>query len=373
MAFGSQPWMSASAGGGAGGPGTGLGAMYIPSAYNSSGTSPDYNATNTLRGSLFFEGPPKTFSFSGRQTDSSLANAYPAYNVAGSSWTVSFWLRFPPHPGFILYQNTYSNNGPQVVPNNYNGTAPEWIGANPTGITTDVLTTRTFVSRGTYTCIESRTGNPSGFQATSLIEQSSRGRWGYSAFFKTGSYQDTGRYGNIQGVPRGNWNTWQHIVISVGHDTWGSGVSSGSNALDQGLAVFVNGVRLNAQGAGAFYEDYTGGHIGPVTWTNTATPKFEFYGDSKMISNYYFVDGETLGPDDFRQTVGGSIIPKLYEGSLGNHGYHYAFETDYAVTRQGSDPLNMAVNEVTSLSDRVQFISEQVAQGEWDGGTFSAP
>jgi len=122
---------------------------------------------------------------------------------------------------------------------------------------------------------------------------------------------------------------WYHIVWSLDTD---------NATASQRMRLYVNGTELTSfstdnrssltgdQAINAAVEHNIGRH-----------PTATGYGLGAYLAETHFIDGQTLSPSDFGETINGIWVPKAYSGSYGTNGFYLTFEgIGTATTTQGT-------------------------------------
>ena len=102
------------------------------------------------------------------------------------------------------------------------------------------------------------------------------------------------------------------------------------DAANQNCDLYVNGERINKFSTNEQPQNYdfamSNGsvphYIGHCPTTRTSITASTFNG---VMSDVYFIDGQTLTPSSFTDTYRGVVTPKTYTGTYGTNGYHLTF------------------------------------------------
>ena len=115
-------------------------------------------------------------------------------------------------------------------------------------------------------------------------------------------------------------NTWYHCMFVYN--------SSASTTTDR-IYFIVNGTRLTSTTGSPIYPSSS---ANDPYWNNSNIHYIGYGGGAVGVGDFdgyladiYHIDGQALDADDFTELKNGVRIPKAYEGSYGNNGFHLAF------------------------------------------------
>lgn len=172
----------------------------------------------------------------------------------------------------------------------------------------------------------------------SHMASSSSAQWLFSAQHTTTSYYThvyldwkgkiniTNSYGGSENTtvrsasPIGDVANWYHIQI-----VWDTAQATDSNRVQ----LYVNGEQVTSLES-AVYPAQDSDSTLMLTGTKHYIGKYgSLYPYNGYLSDFYFLDGEALGPSDFTQTRGGVLVPREYSmsGATGNS-FHLNFEKE---------------------------------------------
>ena len=174
-------------------------------------------------------------------------------------------------------------------------------------------------------------------------------------------------------------SAWYHIVVRCD--------LTQSTAADR-LRIYVNGVKetsfdtasyLNQNDDNINWNSNVPQAIGHQKQAGTIERFFDGY-----ISEFYNIDGTSLGPDSFGETNDNGVwIPKKYTGSYGTNGYKLEFKqtgtsansSGIGADTSGNDnhytPTNLAATDVTTDTPTNNFCTWNPLANYYAGSTFS--